>query len=670
MAIIYTYPRIGTLDLQDLMIISDLQTEGNPTKTVTLGQLTSFIKGTPTGGLGTTNYVPKWIDGPNSILGDSPMFTFDGGAGLKQVILTDGYRFVVDRDAATTVGDPEYAITQNGVNKTSFGWDDDGGGFGFLYNWAGKGFKFGSTALYPQFEILTDPDIKNITFADFEFDADIIDITGSVGTAGQVLSSLGAGNGVEWVAGGTVTGTGTTNRLTKWSAPVGSGQIEDSSIEDTGSQINVPYTLSINNATSNADGIVFPHPAGGASANVNFYFAGAGAGSRFVISRGATGGPEIELESGGNVNINRTGNGNFFVGGEVTFDDYGSGTITGTPTFNLEVDANGKIIETASGGGGGIGGTGTINTLPVFTAATTLGDSIYVQNAGATIGTVNGERLVLGDGTANTVDFLINTTGAAGDVVEIQSQGQQIIYHEKGTSLDIGTNNDIVIDDSGVGGVTLTQPTTFQSDIIDINNLTGVAGQVLASLGGGGAGVEWQNPGSSGYKAVQVFQWTAGNPVAYTNFIIGGGTSALPFDNVPLVEQGTWPGAPAGANNYAWLCVNQAGGTATQFATFTLGPNGAGTWQIDTCQQWFDQNQFLEVNVDIRIVGTATAFCVINQRVNDGAGDRIYQGNLVREFAAGDAVQVEITFANGTGSNPFPSAAQNRPIEVTFTKLV
>ena len=138
MAIIYSYPRIGTLDLQDLMIISDVQTESNPTKSVTLSQLTAFIKGTPTGGLGTTNYIPKWVDGPNSILGDSPAFTFDGGAGLKQVILTDGYRFVVDRDAATTVGDPEYAITQNGVNKTSFGWDDDGGGFGFLYNWAGS----------------------------------------------------------------------------------------------------------------------------------------------------------------------------------------------------------------------------------------------------------------------------------------------------------------------------------------------------------------------------------------------------------------------------------------------------------------------------------------------------------------------------------------------------
>ena len=48
MAIIYSYPRIGTLDLQDLMIISDVQTEGNPTKSVTLSQITSFIKGTPT----------------------------------------------------------------------------------------------------------------------------------------------------------------------------------------------------------------------------------------------------------------------------------------------------------------------------------------------------------------------------------------------------------------------------------------------------------------------------------------------------------------------------------------------------------------------------------------------------------------------------------------------
>jgi len=233
MAIIYTYPS-GAVKADDLILVSEQDSVGVPTKNITVSDLANFV--TSTGeGTGTTDYIVKWVDGPNGLIGDSPMFTFDGGAGLKQAILSDGYRFVVDRDATTTVGDPEYAITQNGVNKTSFGWDDDGGGFGFLYNWAGKGFKFGSTTLYPQFEILTDPDVKNITFADFEFDADIIDITGSVGNAGEVLSSLGAGNGVQWVVNGsgTVTGTGTTDKVTKWvDGP--NGVLGDSSITDTG----------------------------------------------------------------------------------------------------------------------------------------------------------------------------------------------------------------------------------------------------------------------------------------------------------------------------------------------------------------------------------------------------------------------------------------------------
>jgi len=189
MAIIFSYPKIAAKELQasDRFVLSQMNVTGNPTRSVTLSDLANFI--TTTGeGTGTTNYIVKWNDGPDGILGDSPAFTFDGGAGLKQFILTDGYRFVVDRDAATTVGDPEYAIQQNGVNKTSFGWDDDGGGFGFLYNWAGKGFKFGSTVLYPQLELLTDPDVKTVSFSNFEFDADIIDITGSVGASGQVLS--------------------------------------------------------------------------------------------------------------------------------------------------------------------------------------------------------------------------------------------------------------------------------------------------------------------------------------------------------------------------------------------------------------------------------------------------------------------------------------------------
>ena len=213
MAIIYTYPETKALVGDDLLVVSKYIDDTRlVTNSITLSTLASYLNSTNNGGTGTNSYVTQWADGVNGILEDSPAFTFDGGAGLKQFVLSDGYRFVVDRDAATTLGDPEYAITQNGVAKTSFGWDDDGGGFGFLYNWAGKGFKIGSTTLYPQFEILTDATIKNISNADFEFEADIIDIAGNVGNPGNLLSSLGTGNGVQWVD----KGSGTTDYFVKF----------------------------------------------------------------------------------------------------------------------------------------------------------------------------------------------------------------------------------------------------------------------------------------------------------------------------------------------------------------------------------------------------------------------------------------------------------------------
>ena len=170
-----------------------------------------------------------------------------------------------------------------------------------------------------------------------------------------------------------VTGVGITNRLTRWkNGPA--GVIGNSGITDDGiASVKIPYAVDIENATSTANGIRFNHPAGGASGIVNMYYNGAAAGSRFTISRSATGGAEIELQSNGDVNINRQGNGNFLVGGEVTLDDYGAGTITGTPTFYLAVDVNGKVIEETSAGG--IGGGGTLNSIPVWTAANTLGDS-------------------------------------------------------------------------------------------------------------------------------------------------------------------------------------------------------------------------------------------------------------------------------------------------------
>ena len=245
MAIIYTYPETKELVGKDLLVLSKwIDDTKLVTNSITLSTLAKFLNSAPKMGNGTDSYVTQWADGPNGILEDSPAFTFDGGAGLKQFVLSDGYRYVVDRAAATTVGDPEYAITQNGVAKTSFGWDDDGGGFGFLYNWAGKGFKIGSTTLYPQFEILTDATIKNISNADFEFEADIIDIAGNVGNPGNVLSSLGTGNGVQWVD----KGSGTTNYIPLFTNGP-DGVIGDSIIKQNGVfEVEIEQSLLVDDA--------------------------------------------------------------------------------------------------------------------------------------------------------------------------------------------------------------------------------------------------------------------------------------------------------------------------------------------------------------------------------------------------------------------------------------
>ena len=63
--------------------------------------------------------------------------------------------------------------------------------------------------------------------------------------------------------------------------------------------------------------------------------------------------------------------------GSLRLESYGSGNITGTPTFNLEVDANGNVIETASGGGGG-SGSGFASTIDFLSPGYQV--TLYMEN--------------------------------------------------------------------------------------------------------------------------------------------------------------------------------------------------------------------------------------------------------------------------------------------------
>ena len=179
----------------------------------------------------------------------------------------------------------------------------------------------------------------------------------------------------------------------------------------------------------------------------------------------------------------------------------------GSPTLyyvcNYHTGMGGNIFATATGTGvtsvatgagltgGPITGTGTIS--PDYTTA----DNIILA-APNVLGTViDGDKLIVNDSTAGN------------EVKEVSlSTIKTYIGAGTGTVTGTGTANQIAkwsstsaIADSSVEDtgslVTISSATKvtgdleLDADLIDIHGGTGLAGQVLSSLGGGGAGVDW-----------------------------------------------------------------------------------------------------------------------------------------------------------------------------------
>jgi len=164
-------------------------------------------------GTGTTNNLPLWSDGPNGDIGDSQLRQLGpNGSGLYQLRLENADRFIINKPSSVTSGDPEYLITQDGDFKVSMGWDDDGAGYGYLYNWAGDGWRFGSAGNNPELTIVTTAGNEGVTIAnnlsvngdatvlgDLTLENGLIDGDFTYGVAGQVLSTTGSGQNVKWV---------------------------------------------------------------------------------------------------------------------------------------------------------------------------------------------------------------------------------------------------------------------------------------------------------------------------------------------------------------------------------------------------------------------------------------------------------------------------------------
>lgn len=243
----------------------------------------------------------------NSQLSQSPPLS----NGLYQMKFDNCDRFFINKPSSVTDGDPEFLIKQDNDFKVSFGWDDDGAGFGYIYNWAGGGLRLGAQGQNPHLELDTANSLI-ISHTDHNFNTNI-----------------------------QVTGTTTVGAINV----LGDLDMHGGKIENSGG-------IQITDATTTDKGIKWIHPAGGNSDEVFAYFSGVTQGSRFVISREATGGAEIELQAGGDINLNRTGNGKVLVGSQLDMDS--NKIVNLLDPTNAQDAATKAYVDANSGGGGGI----------------------------------------------------------------------------------------------------------------------------------------------------------------------------------------------------------------------------------------------------------------------------------------------------------------------------
>ena len=153
MAIIYTYPITTTLENSDLFVISKMQQEGKPTRSISAANLANFIAPLIPGiGVGTTNTIPIWTDGPNGKLGDSQIIQnkIDGGTIFNlNAVTTTTYTPAINTKLfdLNSGGNQKFSVTQDGGGGVVL---PAGGGVtnpGPAFNLGGTAFANGENAL-------------------------------------------------------------------------------------------------------------------------------------------------------------------------------------------------------------------------------------------------------------------------------------------------------------------------------------------------------------------------------------------------------------------------------------------------------------------------------------------------------------------------------------------
>jgi hypothetical protein len=482
------------------------------------GDIYTFLTGKITG---TANTVPIWTDA--TTLGDSLISqanngviingnSTDGKLTLNCSATTHGvtlqspphsagatYTWILPQSAGTA----GQVLTSGGGATDQLTWSTNGnvGGTGTankLSKWTDAN-TLADSNIEDTGSLVTISSAAKVT-GDLELDADLLDVNGGTGTAGQLLSSLGTGNGIDWVDApvtGVVTVTSADANVmtvggtsTNPTIDANTGTVSSSSSNlATGTQIQAAIDSALAGAltfkgTFNA---TTGEIVSGGNSGSYLYNCPGGAGTRVAISVG-------------DLYVASTAGSFYCTGSSLSVAD--EVIATAAAAADSSVVGNWSVVPSS---GGGITGNGTTNIIPRWDGATVLADSAIAQSGtNIGIGTTSPFTNLTVYGATDSRIALINSNSGAtssdGFVMILEDDSEVNFLNRESAAIKFATagTERMRIDSSGNVGIGTNSPTSVGAGA-KLTVLQGADGNIVFARGGSTRQVQLGTTSTTGY---------------------------------------------------------------------------------------------------------------------------------------------------------------------------